>query len=588
MRLFLAAIAVTFSTLTTAASLPQPMVYDQRVREVAYNPEDIVTIHAAYGIATHIKFAPDETITHTILGDTVAWETTPVGNNLFIKPVELNADTNLSVVTNKHVYGFDLKAAPKTTDKVFFQVVFIYPDQEMARREAAAQLSEQTTRLNEMRARLERLQAEQVAKLDNAMHDAEIPLRRSINYWVKGSEEAQPDEAYDDGTFTYFRFRGNREFPTVYLRDSKGQDSLVNTTVKGDTILVQRIAKDYVLRKGNDVALVTNPNYDRIGVANETGTITPAVTRTVIGEIDPLPQTLPTRQPAHKVVSLAAPPTRIEPTKTIPSAPPAQQEPTPAPLPPVVEAAPEAPQAAPAPLALAPEPLEPEPVPPAAAAPPIALVTPAEPAPVLTDRTAPLLVTVPPYSPAAVAVEAPAAVAPPAPPVEVVAAPVVVVTETPIAAVTVPAEPDPTAPAAVAAAPVQVALAEPAPEVLYPHVPAVVVIEPEPHRPLVPRSEPELGAVSSDPIPLEIKRKGNLRSAPSTAATLLGGVAVGDALTAVGRDRSAQWLLINRNGQLAWLSASLATVHGRVIGLPIYQADAIVVGYENHAHEVMP
>ena len=398
MRILLAAIAVAFSALSSAASLPQPMVFDQRVREVAYNAEDIVTIHAAYGISTHIKFAPDETITHTILGDSVAWETTPVGNNLFIKPVELNADTNLSVVTNKHVYAFDLKAAPKTTEKVFFQVVFIYPDQDLARREAAAQLAQQTARLNELRAQLERVQAEQVAKLDNAMHDAEIPLRRSINYWVKGSDEAQPDEAYDDGTFTYFRFRGNREFPTVYLRDSKGQDSLVNTTIKGDTILVQRIAKDYVLRKGNDVALVTNPNYDRIGIANETGTITPAVTRTVIGEIDPLPQTLPTRQPVHKVVgTLQAParPTSIEPAKTIPAAPPALAATSKAGAEPIPE------EPAPVPTALVPEPqtLPPD------------VIHLAAPAPVLSNPAAPLVVSVPPYS-------VPSYLLPPTPPAE--------------------------------------------------------------------------------------------------------------------------------------------------------------------------
>ena len=569
MRFLIAAIAVTFSALSSAASLPQPMVFDQRVREVAYNAEDIVTIHAAYGISTHIKFAQDETITHTILGDSVAWETTPVGNNLFIKPVELNADTNLSVVTNKHVYAFDLKAAPKTTEKVFFQVVFIYPDQDLARREAAAQIAQQTARLNEMRAQLERVQAEQVAKLDNAMHDAEIPLRRSINYWVKGSDEAQPDEAYDDGTFTYFRFRGNREFPTVYLRDSKGQDSLVNTTVKGDTILVQRIAKDYVLRKGNDVALVTNPNYDRIGIANETGTITPAVIRTVIGEIDPLPQTLPTRQPAHKVVgTLQTPvrPTSIEPTKTIPAAAPALAQrslvapPTAlaAPAGAEVEPTPEEPASEPTALASEPQPLPPNVIPLAA------------PAPVLSNAAAPPVVSVPPYSapvylPPPPAVEAPAAIAPAAPLVEVVTTP-------------------PAPPVVVAMAPpVVIAPAPPAELLMPPRAYDVIVIEPKPEPALVPRQEPTLPAYQTRPLPLRVKSKAFLRAAPGTGAAKIGSASAGDEFTAIGRDRKSTWYAVEAFGQVGWISATVSTLSGSVSFLPIYKTDAIAIASEHEA-----
>jgi type IV secretion system protein VirB9 len=68
-----------------------------------------------------------------------------------------------------------------------------------------------------------------------------------------------PANVYDDGRFTYIRMSDLKAFPTgdfpaVYMREQeKSEDSLVNTTVEGNTIVVHGTYNYLVIRHGNDV-----------------------------------------------------------------------------------------------------------------------------------------------------------------------------------------------------------------------------------------------------------------------------------------------------------------------------------------------
>jgi len=285
---FLAASAFcAVSAGVAARSVPEATGYDSRVRTVTYNADDIVQIIGTYGISTHIVFAPDEDIKSVALGDTLAWEVAPLHNNFFLKPREPNAYTNLSVITTRRSYEFELIAQPKaaSTKALYYKVVFNYPQDIAAAKADALQ------------------QAHAVQHEDHvadALHASEVATRKNINYWARGSKAVIPDEAFDDGTFTYFRFRGNREFPAVFLEtvvDGKKTESLLNSTVKGDTIVVQRLSEHFIIRKGDEVAEIVNKKYDPIGKHPGTGTITDDVTRVIKNEDLPPPATLPTRDP---------------------------------------------------------------------------------------------------------------------------------------------------------------------------------------------------------------------------------------------------------------------------------------------------
>ena len=287
---------------------PTPLEFDKRVREVLYNPKDVTRIIGAYGYSTQICFGDDEIIEHTVVGDALAWAIDPIegSNLLFIKPKEKDANTNMTVVTSKRTYDFDLVAVAVETRSPYYKVTFKYPNEEQRARDAALERTERALQVARQEQAVLRTQLNDAVELAKTLRAAEIPVRRNPNYWWAGDDGIKPDEAFDDGTFTYIRYRGQREFPAVYLERERGKESLVNTTIKGDTIVILRVAGRYVLRKGSAVGSLVSPSFDEVGRPNETGTISPGVERRTRGNDDPLPEVLPTQQPAGKLTAASS------------------------------------------------------------------------------------------------------------------------------------------------------------------------------------------------------------------------------------------------------------------------------------------
>ncbi|WP_257839596.1 TrbG/VirB9 family P-type conjugative transfer protein [Phenylobacterium sp. J426] len=84
-----------------AADVPKPGQADPRMREVDYDPKEVVRIVGTFRTATQIIFGPGEEIQHVALGDTVSWEVAAESNILFIKPRERGTPTNLIVTTRR-------------------------------------------------------------------------------------------------------------------------------------------------------------------------------------------------------------------------------------------------------------------------------------------------------------------------------------------------------------------------------------------------------------------------------------------------------------------------------------------------------
>ncbi|RTK93107.1 MAG: hypothetical protein EKK61_01710 [Rickettsiales bacterium] len=87
-----------------------PIITDSRIKTYIYSPNDIYLLVLHYGFQSHIEFAKNESIETITLGDSYAWKITPLGNKLFIKPLERNIRTNMTIITNKKTYQFDIIA----------------------------------------------------------------------------------------------------------------------------------------------------------------------------------------------------------------------------------------------------------------------------------------------------------------------------------------------------------------------------------------------------------------------------------------------------------------------------------------------
>lgn len=104
---------------------------DSRIKTYIYSPNEIYLLVLHYGFQSHIEFSKGETIDTLTLGDSFAWKLTPLGNKLFIKPMEKNIRTNMTIITNKRTYHFDIAAKEledEEEDKDLVYVVrFQYP-----------------------------------------------------------------------------------------------------------------------------------------------------------------------------------------------------------------------------------------------------------------------------------------------------------------------------------------------------------------------------------------------------------------------------------------------------------------------------
>lgn len=110
---------------------PRPTSVDSRIRVIVYSPDDVFKFIGYYGYQASIELAKGEEVVSISMGDTTSWQIVPSGNRIFIKPMEQDATTNMTLITNKRTYFFELYAEEaqdiRDPDMVF-NVRFLYPD----------------------------------------------------------------------------------------------------------------------------------------------------------------------------------------------------------------------------------------------------------------------------------------------------------------------------------------------------------------------------------------------------------------------------------------------------------------------------
>jgi type IV secretion system protein VirB9 len=122
---------ITFALLTNASFATDfPITTDRRIQTYVYSENEVFKLVIHYGYQTSIEFAIGEQVKTISMGDNFAWKITPSGNRLFVKPLQENVHTNMTIITNMRTYHFDLfsKAATDLDDNELVYVLrFFYP-----------------------------------------------------------------------------------------------------------------------------------------------------------------------------------------------------------------------------------------------------------------------------------------------------------------------------------------------------------------------------------------------------------------------------------------------------------------------------
>jgi type IV secretion system protein VirB9 len=226
------ALVLTLLAAPAGAVTPHPGPGDPRIFEVLYDPSEVVELHGVLGYQLSLEFDPSERIENVAIGDSLGWQVTPnrKANLLFIKPMSLRPDTNMTVITNLRRYNFDLSVKAKATTRAIpFSVRFTYPPPVLAFVEPPP--------------------------------PPPPPVDRNHAYSYQGSDKTLPDRMFDDGQATYFTFRGQEDLPAIFAVEPDGAESVVNSHMKDGYIVIDRIARGFVLRRGSEVTHVFNDGY---------------------------------------------------------------------------------------------------------------------------------------------------------------------------------------------------------------------------------------------------------------------------------------------------------------------------------------
>ncbi len=129
-RLFLVSLILFSHSLGVAYSNDISLTTDKRIKTYVYSQNEVYLLVLHYGFQSSIEFAKNETIDTITIGDSYAWKVTPLGNRLFIKPLERNMRTNMTIITNLRTYQFDIIAKDLDGDEekdLVYVMRFQYP-----------------------------------------------------------------------------------------------------------------------------------------------------------------------------------------------------------------------------------------------------------------------------------------------------------------------------------------------------------------------------------------------------------------------------------------------------------------------------
>ncbi len=202
------------------------------ILSLPYDPDRVTPLRPAFGYEMMLRFGADERIENVAIGEGSTWQITPNKNAdlIFLKPMIDAVRTNMTVVTDKRIYLFDLTPmpAPRGGGGVVYEVRFVYPPPPPSPPPPAA---------------------------PPAPHP---PERRNLAYAYAGARELAPSLVFDDGRFTYFQWPAAETAPAVFVVGPDGKESLAEYSHRDGYEVVEQLAPAFRLRLGRKLTTVVN------------------------------------------------------------------------------------------------------------------------------------------------------------------------------------------------------------------------------------------------------------------------------------------------------------------------------------------
>jgi type IV secretion system protein VirB9 len=306
------------ASLGVAALLTPPTSEASAIREVEATPNTVINVQVARGVVTLLQLPDNDPMRFVAVGRSAdctkaddSWcVTAPADSNLiFAKPKSRASGTNnieaVSAAGRKYSFRLVVGEERAATQRLVIRAAFrgspalpgvlgslsagaqggawgaapggaaqppiaVAPVAPVAPRPPAIPLA---TVIGREDPELVELRLQAGPKVVNSEYSLAIGDR---------STDIVPTAVFDDALFTYLRMPGNREVPAVFHVSSDGEESMVNTRMEEDLLVVDRVSRQMRLRLGNQVVSVFNDAFDVEGRSvNKSGVTVDGVQRTV-------------------------------------------------------------------------------------------------------------------------------------------------------------------------------------------------------------------------------------------------------------------------------------------------------------------
>lgn len=227
------AFSILFAPAAFAEAIPAAGRQDSRVRNAVFVDGQVYRVNLGMMRATSVEFGPGEEIVSIVAGDTEGFnfDAVPGGRALVVKPTVAGGSTNMTVFTNRRAYYLDLHEVGRRADYV---VRF---------GGGVAATGASTAR---------------PMPIKQVQRTAPYTL-----YAASARNDVTPLQVWDDGAFTYFRFRRAGQLPAIF-KTTNGQERTTNSETRGDgTVRVSGVSPYWVLRVGETETVVERMDAKR-------------------------------------------------------------------------------------------------------------------------------------------------------------------------------------------------------------------------------------------------------------------------------------------------------------------------------------
>jgi type IV secretion system protein VirB9 len=272
--LFIVILVVAIGTTSTAFSAV-PITTDSRIKTFVYNQNEVFYVTVHYGFMTSIEFANNEDILTIAPGNGYSWKFIKEGRRLFIKALEGAAKTNVTIITTKRTYQFELESKNPSDgldDQLVYVVRFFYPEEmlDQPRPKVDTERFAPTSVAAPPQAPLETEVFSPTAPARPVVEaspfpSASTPLaekRYNFNYTLTGPENIAPLKVFDDGKSTFLQLPNNNAvIPHFFVISPDGKETPISYTIKGEYLLLAAVAPRIILRLGQDEVTIFNEQY---------------------------------------------------------------------------------------------------------------------------------------------------------------------------------------------------------------------------------------------------------------------------------------------------------------------------------------